>query len=141
MQTEKIIDKAASFFKMAQETTGGRRALDLIRWKQTIPFMVDNQSLFYLDVQRGSIKVNPGEAPKLDPEKEFYDVSRVYTDLETLNKIFEGKKDSLEAQWEDETLTLLPTGNYAQITLLHQLFKFGRNEILAEKIRKFEESE
>jgi hypothetical protein len=36
---------------------------------------------------------------------------------------------------------LLPTGNYAQTTLLHQLFMARREEILAEKIREFEESE
>jgi len=141
VDTEKLVDKAIDYFKKAQETTGGRRALDLLRWHQTIPFIVDDKPLFYLDVQRGGVKVFKGEAPVQDPEKAFYDVSRVYTDAETLDKIFEGKKDSSEAQWEDEAIMLLPTGNYAQITLLHQLFISRRAEILAEKRREFEESE
>ena len=141
MPLEKLADKAIAYFKMAHETPRGRKGLDLIRWHQIISFIVDDKPIFYLDVQQGSIKVYKGEAPEQDPEKAFYDVSRVYTDSETLDKIFEGKKDSSEAQWEDETIMLLPTGNYAQTTLLHQLFMGRREEILAEKIREFEESE
>ncbi len=141
MQTEILVDKAIAYFKMAQETPRGRKALDLISWHQTIPFIVDDKPIFYLDVQRGRLKVHGGEAPKQDAETAFYDVSRVYTDAETLNKILEGKKDSSEAQWEDEAILLLPTGNYAQTTLLHQLFIAGREEILKEKRREFDESE
>ena len=141
MQTEMLVNEAVAYFKMAQETPRGRKVLDLIRWHQTIPFFVDNIPIFYLDVHRGSLKVHGGAAPELDAETAFYDVSRVYTDAETLHKILEGKKDSSEAQWEDEAILLLPTGNYAQTTLLHQLFIAGRKEILTEKIREFDESE
>lgn len=141
MWSENIIEKARSFFKMAQETPGGRRVVDLIRWHQIIRFIVNDKPEFYLDVKRGSVEVYPGEGPKQDIESEFHNVSRFYTDAETLNKIFEGKKDSNDAQWEDETIKLLPTGNYAQITFLHQLFRFGREKILEERRREFEESE
>jgi len=141
MERENLIDKARSFFKMSLETPGGRKTADFIRWHQIIRFIVDNKPVFYLDVKRGEVHVYPGEGPKQDIETEFHNASRAYTDTETLNKIFEGKKDSSEAQWEDETFILLPTGNYAQITFLHQLFRFGREKILEERRREFEESE
>lgn len=139
MQSENFADKATAFFKKAQETPGGRRAMDFIRWHQIIPFIVDDKPGFYLDVQRGSVKVFPGEAPKLSLEKEFYDVSRVYTDSETLNNIFEGKKDSVDAQFEEGTFKVVPTGNYSQASFLHQLFRFERDEMFEKMRREFEE--
>jgi hypothetical protein len=136
-----LVDKATEFFKMSQETPGGKRAIDFIRWHQLIPFIVSDKPEFYLDVQRGSVKVISGEAPRQDKEKEFYDVSRVYTNSETLNRILEGKEDSVESQFEEGTFMLVPTGNYSQSSFLHLLFGAGRAEIL-EKIRRgFEESE
>lgn len=140
MQEETIVNKAAAYFQMAQETPRGRKVLDLIRWHQTISFFVEKEPILYLDVQRGNLKVHAGAAPEKEAETAFYDVSRVYTDWETLDKLLEGRKDSSEAQWEDGAILLLPTGNYAQTTLLHQLFIAGREVILRERIREFEES-
>ena len=139
MKSEGFFDQAKAFFTMAQKTAGARRVLDLIRWHQAIPFFVDNKPEFYLEVERGSVKIFPGPSPKLDLEKAFYDESRVYTDSETLGQLFEGRKDAFEAQWEDETIKLLPTGNYAQNTVVLQLFKHGRQEILDNRRREFEE--
>ena len=142
MQHENFADKAIAFFKSAQETPGGKRAMDFIRWHQIIPFIVDDKPEFYLDVQRGSLKVYPGKAPKQkNPEDEFYNVSRVHIDSETLNRIFEGKQDSVESQFEDGTFRVVPTGNYSQASLLHQLFRFAREEMFEKMQREFEESE
>jgi hypothetical protein len=136
-----LVDKATEFFKMAQETPEGKRAVDFIRWHQSIPFIVDDKPEFYLDVQRGSITVIPGEHPRQDKEKEFYDVSRVYTNAETLNRILEGKEDSVESQFEEGTFMLVPTGNYSQSSFLHMLFGAGRAEILEKVKRTFQESD
>ena len=136
-----LVDKATEFFKVSQETTGGRRAVDCIRWHQIIPFIVDDKPEFYLEVQRGSVKVISGEPPRQDKETEFYDVSRVYTNSETLNRILEGKEDSVESQFEEGTFMLVPTGNYSQSSFLHLLFGFGRAEIFDKVRREFEESE
>ncbi len=141
MEQTNLAEKATEFFKMSQETPGGKRAVDFIRWHQIIPFIVNDKPEFYLDVQRGSVKVVPGEPPKQDKEKEFYDVSRVYTNAETLNRILEGKEDSVESQFEEGTFMLVPTGNYSQSSFLHLLFGFGRAEILEKIRREFEESE
>ena len=140
MNSDKFFDEAVAFFTMVQKTPGGKRALDLIRWHQTIPFIVDDKALFYLEVERGSVKIFPGAAPKKDLEQDYYDISRIYTDSETLGKLFSGKKDFSEAQWEDEAIRLLPTGNYAQNTLVLQLFKSGREKILSERRREFDQS-
>lgn len=141
MQRENFADKATAFFKRAQETPGGKRAMDFIRWHQIIPFIVDDKPEFYLDVERGSVKVFPGEAPKMSKEKEFYDISRVQIDSETLNRIFEGKQDSVDAQFEEGTFRVVPTGNYSQASFLHQLFRFEREEMFEKMQREFEESE
>ena len=138
MKSETFFDQAKAFFTMAQKTPGVRRVLDLIRWHQTIPFFVDDKPEFYLEVARDTLKIFPGESPKLDPEKAYYEESRVYTDSETLQKLFEGRKDPFEAQWDDEAIKLLPTGNYAENTLVLQLFKFGRQEILDRRRHEFE---
>ena len=141
MQRENFADKATAFFKRVQETLGGKRAMDFIRWHQIIPFIVDDKPEFYLDVERGSVKVFPGEAPKMSKEKEFYDISRVQIDSETLNRIFEGKQDSVDAQFEEGTFRVVPTGNYSQASFLHQLFRFEREEMFEKMQREFEESE
>ena len=68
MDPDKLAAKAIAYFKMAHETTRGRRALDLISWHQIISFIVDDKPIFYLDVQRGSVEVCKGEAPEQDPD-------------------------------------------------------------------------
>ncbi len=133
MQTQSLTERARLFFDLAQENPPGRKLVDSITWSQIIKFTVDDKVEFYLDVKRGTVKVSPGDVPKKDIETEFYEVSRVYTNSETLNELFDGKKDSVDAQYKDEVLKVLPGGKYYVVTFVHQLFRFGRQELLERK--------
>lgn len=133
MQNQGWAARAKRFFEVAQENPRGKKLVDSIRWTQIIKFIVDDKVEFYLDVKRGDVKVLPGDLPKKDVESEFYDVSRVHIDGETLNELFEGKKDSVDAQYDDEALKVLPGGKYYVVTFVHQLFRFGRQDLLEKK--------
>ena len=133
MQNQGLIEKAKRFFDLAQKHPKGRKLVHSLTWSQIVKFIVDDKVEFHLDVKRGEVKVLPGDIPKRDVESEFYEVSRVHTDGETLNELFEGKKDSVDAQYGDEALKVLPGGKYYVVTLVHQLFRFGRQEILEQK--------
>jgi len=130
MENQGLQEKAKLFFKLSQENPAGKKLIDSIRWTQIIKFIVDDKVEFYLDVKPGGLEISPGDIPKKDAETEFYEVSRVYTDGETLNELLEGKKDSVDVQYYDEALKTLPGGKYYVVTLVHQLFKFGRQELL-----------
>lgn len=133
MQNQGLTERAKLFFELAQENPRGKKLVDSIRWTQIVKFIVDDKVEFHLDVKRGGVKVYPGDIPKKDIESEFYDVSRVHIDGETLNELFEGKKDSVDAQYDDEALKVLPGGKYYVVTFVHQLFRFGRQELLEKK--------
>ena len=130
MQNQDFTASAEFFFELAQKNPKGKKLVNSIRWAQIIKFFVDDKVEFYLDVKKGVVKVYPGDIPKKDVESEFYDVSRVYTDGETLTELFEGRKDSVDSQYYDETLRVLPGGKYHVVTFVHQLFRFGRQELL-----------
>ena len=133
MQNRDLTEKATLFFELAQENPKGKKLIDSITWTQIVKFIVDKKPEFYLDIKKGAVAVFAGDVPKKDDESEFYEVSRVYIDAETLNELLEGKKDSVDVQYSDEALKVLPGGKYYTVTFIHQLFRFGRQELLENK--------
>ena len=135
MVSESLIEKAKTFFNLALQTPRGKKLVDSITWSRIVKFIVDDKPEFYLDIKRGRVEILPGDSPNND----FWEVSRVHTDIETLNRILEGRRDSVDAQYDDEAIKILPSGEYTQVCFVHQLCRFARDEILEQRIHEFEE--
>lgn len=135
MEASEHVEKARSYFGKALETPQGSRLVNSISWSKTIKFVVDDIAAFHMNVAKGKLDIVEGDSENND----FWDVSRVYTDSETLNLILEGRKDSVDAQYEDEMIKVLPSGEYTQICFVHQLCRFAREEVLERLVNDFGE--
>ena len=132
---EDIYRKAADLIDLTQGTPGGKRLLQSCRWDQIYQVEVSGKKPFYIDFKEGNVSVNKGESK----EGDFLDVTHViFNDKETLRKIFEGKKDSVDAHFRDRSIKFLPSGKHFRIAFFHQLLRFGREVILAKMVQDFE---
>src|SRR3990170_271967 len=119
---QELMKVASDLFVRVGKTEECRRKID--DYEHTYQFEVDGKPEFYVELNRGVLKVGSGEYPG-----EYTKVSLVKTDSGTLRAILKGKLRPLDASTEGKWV--IRARNYSG-ELLYTLLRIGREIVIGD---------